>query len=253
MKLQFSMLLLIIAMLGCQPSAVKETTDTPETLTTDAGKPAMVQVRSENVRALPNGKRLGSLRMNSEITVLRRVGNWVQFTNDRFKEAYIWAPSVGYETLNLYGSDFYLDQKKDSFKSVKYFQNIFSQDGIRRQETSGSYELFFKDIGLGSHEVVVLDVVTESQQKVDHGITLFIDKPANEVRKVRVDYFKPVNGYQAALKKSELSVQEPSENNSGHIIWNAGTILQDISVDLERKEWDSKYFSSVWYILPDEE
>ncbi|MGH1365408.1 MAG: hypothetical protein ACRBF0_17735 [Calditrichia bacterium] len=253
MKLQLLLILATFFLLGCQPKTAKPTTSPTESLTTDAGRPVMVQVNSENVRALPNGKRLGSLRKNAEITVLRRVGNWVQFSNKRFKEAYIWAPSVGYEALNLYGPNFYLDQKKEKFKSVEFFQNIFSQQGSKRQETSGSYELFFKDIGLGSHEVIVLDVVTESQQKVEHGITLFIDKLKNKVNRVRVDFFKPVNGYKAGLKKCELTTQEPSENNSGHVIWNSGTLLTNISVDLERKEWDSKYFSSVWYILPTEE
>jgi len=69
--------------------------------------------------------------------------------------------------------------------------------------------------------------------------------------KVKVDYFKPIKGYENALKKSELPVIEPPEENSGHLIWLAGQLLPGLTVDLERKEWDSKMFSSIWYILPE--
>ena len=128
---------------------------------------------------------------------------------------------------------------------------MFSQRGQRRQETSSAYELFFKDLGLGSSESTILDVVTTSSQIVEHGITLFIDKSSNLVEKVRVDYYRPVSGYQNALKKSELTVQQPSQTDGGHLVWEHGALHSSLTIDLERKEWESKEFSSIWYILPE--
>ena len=130
-------------------------------------------------------------------------------------------------------------------------KNVLAQRGQVRQETSTNYELFFKDTGLGSHEETVLDVVATNEQVVEHGITLFINKEKNRVEKVRVDFFRPVKGYQAALKKGEMTASNPGDAGSGHIIWAAGDLLNNLIVDLERKEWESNYFSSVWYVLPE--
>ena len=247
-----------LSLMSCTSKAVK-TEDGSQTmeeaedivLPPDAGKILAVQVKSENVRREPNGKKLGQLRNGDQIEVIKRLGNWIQFRSKKYKGAYIWAPSVGYTYENLYSPFFYYDSTQKIFRDVTFFQNIFSQKGQRRQETTSTYELFFKNLGLGSHESVVLDVATESQQVVEHGVTLFVNRADEKVTKVKVDYFKPIKGYENALKKSELPVIEPPEENSGHLIWLAGQLLPGLTVDLERKEWDSKMFSSIWYILPE--
>lgn len=248
-----------LSFISCTSKAVK-TEGNPKTeeaeeivLPANAGKILTVQVKSENVRREPNGKKLGQLRNGDEIEVIKRLGNWIQFSNKKFKEAYIWAPSVGYPYENLYSPFFYYDSTQKLFRDVTFFQNIFSQKGQRRQETASTYELFFKNLGLGSHESVVLDVATESQQVVEHGVTLFVNRADEKVTKVKVDYFKPIKGYENALRKSELPVIEPPDENSGHLIWLAGQLLPGLTIDLERKEWDSKLFSSIWYILPEKE
>ena len=219
-------------------------------IATDAGKILTVQVKTENVREWPNGPKLGKLFKGEQIKVLKRVGNWVQFTHEDFDKAYIWAPSVGYTYRNLYSPYFYFDSTTKAFRDVEYFKTFFSKRGQRRQEMNSSYELFFKDIGLGSHESVILDVVSTTQQVVEHGITLFIDKKTGRIEKVRVDYLRPVNGYRKALKKSGLPVKKPGQTDGGHLVWPAGDLVDGLIVDLERKEWDSEWFSSIWYILP---
>lgn len=247
-----------LSLMSCTSKAVKtegdlQTMEGAEkvVLPPDAGKILTVQVKSENVRREPNGKKLGQLRNGDKIKVIKRLGNWIQFSNKKYKGAYIWAPSVGYTYENLYSPFFYYDSTQKLFRDMSFFQNIFSQKGQRRQETTSTYELFFKNLGLGSHKSVVLDVVMESKQVVEHGVTFFVNSSDEKVTKVKVDYFKPVEGYQNALKKSELPVIEPPEENSGHLIWPAGQLLPGLTVDLERKEWDSKLFSSIWYILPE--
>lgn len=218
---------------------------------TDAGRILTVQVNEENVRERPNGRIIGTLRGGEEIIVLKRVGNWVQFKNARIPSAYIWAPSVGYPMANLYSPFFYFDSTRNAFHDVGYFQQMFSQRGLRRQEGSTTYELFFKNIGLGSHEAVILDVTTETQQVVEHGVTLFVNKAADRVEKVRVDYYQPIEGWNNALARSGIFIEDPADTTGGHFIWPAGKLLKQLTVDLERKEWESRYCSSIWYILPD--
>lgn len=260
--MQFILICSGLYLLSCTPPRVTNTTtDTaivmkmPDEedieMTTDAEKILEVQVKSENVRDVPNGKKLGQLSKGERIKVVKRVGNWVQFTHAKYKNAYIWAPSVGYTYQNLYSPFFYYDTTQKTFREIAFFQNIFSQKGQRRQETNTSYELFFKDLGLGSHESVVLDAVTESQQVVEHGVTLFVNKIGETVEKVKVDYYKPIKGYESALKKSELPIAEPGNENSGHLIWEAKELIPELTVDLERKEWESPLFTSIWYILPE--
>lgn len=248
------MAMVFLCLSACAPKATqKSVSSTPKTekvILTDAGKTLSVGVASENVREKPNGKILGKLRKGNQVNVLKRVGNWINFKNDRFENAYIWAPSVGYTYDNLYAPDFFFDDARGRFHSVEHFQAAFSQKGQRRQDIKTAYELFFKNIGLGSHDAVVLEVVTESQQIVEHGITLYINQKTERVEKVRVDYYRPVKGYKEALKKSGLAGREPNESNNGHMLWSEGTIHPKLIIDLERKEWDSDSFSSIWYITP---
>ncbi len=216
-----------------------------------AGQKVAVEVPSENVRAAPNGRIMGQLRQGDSLEVIEQIGNWVYFRNRRFNGAYIWGPSVGFDYRNLYSPFFYYDETRQRFYDVYYFQTAFNQKGQRRQETQTGYELFFKNIGLGEGEVVVLDAEVQAQRGADHGVTLFVNKKDQKITKVQVDFFRPVKGYPAALEKCGLIIKEPVEVNSGHVIWPADSLVAGLMVDLERKEWDSDYFSGVWFILPE--
>ena len=231
--------------LGCLPTATKKQ---PLYTFQEAGQILTVQVLQENIRQSPNGKILGRLRKGDPIRAIRRVGNWIEFTTAQFPRAYIWAPSVGFDYLNLYSPYFYIDSLTQRFKPVEYFQAIFSQPGDTLQETAKDYELFFSNLGLGSHTAVVMEVVMTSREVVHHGITLVIHKETHRIERVKIDFFRPVKGYQAALTKCGLPSVPPEEENSGHLIWPAGKLLPHHSVDLERKEWDSNWFSTIWYI-----
>jgi len=208
---------------------------------------AIVQVRSENVREQPNGKIIGKVRRGTPLLILRRVGNWVEFSGAKFDEVFIWAPSLGYKYLNLYSPDFYLNSSKTGFRPVSYFRKIFSEKGQVRDKSASDYELFFKNIGLGRHEETVLDVVNSSRQIVDHGLALYVDNQQQTVKKVRIDFFRPVRGYVRALKKCGLPIVKPQRTSGGHLIWAKGMLLPGLKVDMERKDWGSSLISSVWY------
>lgn len=218
-------------------------------IATDAGKLLTVEVASENVRRKPNGVKLGAVRKGEQVTVIKRIGNWVKFKNQKFDQAYIWAPSVGYQYQNIYSPFFFFDSTKSRFRSIEYFRKMFSQRGQKRQETASSCEIFFKDTGLGSHEETILDVVNASEQIVEHGVTLYVNKDGDYVEKVRVDFLRPISGYNTVLKKSELPIKEPTSSDGGHVIWDAGVFLDNLIVDAEREKWESKRYSSVWFKL----
>lgn len=226
--------------------------DSTEVFATDAGEQLTVEVDAENVRARPNGKILGKLRKGAQITVIRRVANWVEFRGKKYRDAYIWGPSVGYDYENLYNPAVYYDANSRRFYDIEYFQRMFSQRGEpRRENLPNTYELFFGNIGLGSHQVTVLDAANAIEQLEEHGVTLFVDRKSGRVIKVRVDYFRPVRGFETALKKSELPTDPPTTGDSGHLTWAANALVPGLIVDLERKEWDSELFSGIWFILPE--
>ncbi|MFZ0389369.1 MAG: hypothetical protein WAN36_02835, partial [Calditrichia bacterium] len=97
--------------------------------------------------------------------------------------------------------------------------------------------------------------VTESTEEVSHGITLFVrygdpvNKRGDYIWKVAVDFYRPVNGSAAALEKASLPNLEPTSRNSGHVLWENGKLVPGLIVDLERREWESDWFSSLQYLL----
>ncbi|RMG65895.1 MAG: hypothetical protein D6715_07795 [Calditrichaeota bacterium] len=234
-----------LALAGCQKAVQKQ--PSAPAISSPVGQLRVVTVARENVREKPNGKIIGRVHRGDSLRILARKANWLQFRSKKFKNAYLWAPSAGFEYLNLYSPYFYYDTTARAFRPVAYFQAIFSDSGTIQQETSKEYELFFGDVGLGEHEEMVMEVVTTTTETVRHGITLFVSKPDQKITRVKVDFFKPVNGYAAALQKCGLPVVKPSLENSGHLIWKPGTLVADLTVDLERKEWESSTISSVWY------
>jgi len=246
LKRFFLVALLLSIFLSCQPKFLKQPPPPVETtfLLPDS---ALVTAARENVRQKPNGKILGTLRRGKTIYLDKRQGNWLQFHNQKFKRAYIWAPSAGFPYINLYNPATYFDTTKNEFYRVEYFQQLFGSPGIPRQELSTEHQLFFDEIGLGSHEEVVMEVVTETRQNVHHGITLYIHTRNQSVRQVRIDFFRPVKGIAAALRKCGLENRKPSEENEGHVLWYSGMLFPGLKINLERKEWKSNWFSTIWF------
>ena len=103
---------------------------------------------------------------------------------------------------------------------------------------------------MGSHETTVLNVVEASDEIVAHGVTLFVERNTERITKIKVNYFQPMDGIENALAKSELPNIQPTEENNGHVIWRE-TLVPGLIVDLERREWDSNWFSGLWFMLPE--
>ncbi|GAB4368793.1 MAG: hypothetical protein Kow0042_10170 [Calditrichia bacterium] len=204
-----------------------------------------VTVSSENVRAQPNGVRIGKLHNGDVIHIRKRVGNWLLFYNEKYDSAYIWAPSTGFAYINLYNPHTYFDTTRGQFYPLNYFRQLFGSEGEIIQDYPSEYVLFFEGLGLGSHEETVIEVVSSRTQEVKHGIQLFISKENGGIKAVKVDFLRPVKGLKAASKKCGIPGTHPGVENARHVHWERDTLIKGLAVELERKEWESAWFSGI--------
>ena len=100
---------------------------------------------------------------------------------------------------------------------------------------------------------MVIEVVTEQKSTVNNGVTVFVNDSTGNIFKVKVDFYQPIEGLKNALKKCELPNLVASENNEGHVIWSNGQFNKSLIVDMERKEWKSNLFTSIWFIGTNEQ
>lgn len=77
------------------------------------------------------------------------------------------------------------------------------------------------------------------------------EQPNGKIIVVKVDFLKPIKGFEKILIKCELPIQKNLEKNGGHSIWTSGNLVEELTIDLERNEWESDWFSSVWFSIED--
>lgn len=245
MKYHISLCVFVLVIAGCQPKVGRE--KTPISVPTiKLPEIAVMEVESENVRLSPNGEKIGQLLAGDTLQIIKRQGNWLFFQNDFFESAYIWAPSAGIEYINLYSPYSYYDTTAGQFYPLHYFRKIFGSPGVEKAMMLREYELFFGELGLGSHEDIVIEVVTEQIETTAHGVTVFIHQPENTIYKIKIDFFKPLNDIQNVIKQCDLGYLPPDIENGGHVIWNHGVLIPGLEIDLERQEWESEWFSAIW-------
>lgn len=229
---------------SCQPKIVKK--EMPVKLPAILTLPdSLKMVKSENVRETPNGVAFGKLHKNETIYVMGQVGNWLLFHNPRFDSVYVWAPSAGLPYLNLFSPATYFDTTSQQFYPLPYFRKLFGSQGKMIDHGREGKELFFGDLGLGSHRETVLEVVNATAQTVQHGIHLFLSSGDQAVIRVKVDFRHPVEGMQLALRKCGLSFKPADREDEARLIWNKGALFPNLIIELERKDWNSSRFSSV--------
>ena len=245
MKTAKFLMLFALLMTACQPKAVKEKPKpiTPVFMTSGL---AVISVESENVRLSPNGKVVGQLLRGDTLQIIKRHANWLYFKNDFFESGYIWGPSAGLDYINIYNPFTYYDSIATEFYPINYFTTLFGSTGERRSLRGTETEIFFDEMGLGSHEEIVLEVMDEQLETVKHGIILFLREPDQKLYKIKMDFFKPIQGVKKAIERCGLSYRPFSLEDGGHVIWEKGTLIEGLEIDLERKEWESEWFSTLW-------
>ena len=239
----FVLFILIIA--ACQPKVVKETSKSATPLI-ETPEIAIISAESENVRLSPNGKVIGQLLQGDTLKIIKRHANWLFFQNDFFESGYLWAPSAGFEYINLYNPSTYYDRIASEFYPLNYFTALFGSNSEKRSVLSAETEILFDEIGLGSHEEIVLEVANEQIETVNHSIILYMREPEKQIFKIKIDFFRPIKGIEKVLDRCGLPYLPSSINNGGHVIWKRDTLIEGLEVDLERKEWESEWFSALW-------
>lgn len=235
----------IAIILACQPKVIKEKplTVVPEIVTP---RIALIEIEAENARKSPNGEIMGQLLKGDTLYIINRQANWLFTNSEFFDSVYIWAPSAGLEYLNLYHPLVYYDSSTTEFYPLNYFQRLFSDPGKEKSISGIESEIVFSEIGLGSHQDIIVEVVQEEIETVVHGISLYLRKPQRTIHKIKIDFFKPVQGIEETLQICGLPYRQPSSENGGHVIWKAGLLIPGLEIDLERKEWHSEWFSAIW-------
>lgn len=245
MKFLKFLILSIFLILACQPKTIKEKpTSVAPTISTSGI--AVIAVESENVRLSPNGKAIGQLLRGDTLQIIKRHANWLFFKNDFFESGYIWGPSAGLDYINLYNPFTYYDSIAAEFYPITYFTTLFGSSGERRSPQATETEIFFNEMGLGSHEEIVIEIVDEQLETVKHGITLFVKKSDQQLVKIKIDFFQPIKGLKNTIERCGLSYLPFTREDGGHVIWDQGTLIDGLELDLERKEWESEWFSVLW-------
>jgi len=236
--------LFLMVLHSCQPKVVKkEIPVKPPAIFTLPD--SLKMVKSENVRETPGGMAFGKLHKNETIYVMGRVGNWLLFHNSRFDSVYVWVPSAGLPYLNLFNPTTYFDTTSQQFYPPSYFRKLFGSQGKIIVNGKEGQQLFFSDLGLGSHQETVLEVVNETKQTVQHGVSLFLNHTGGTITRVKVDFRRPVEGVQLALQKCNLPFKPANRKDEARLVWNKGVLFPGLVVELERKDWKSPRFSSV--------
>jgi hypothetical protein len=249
---QFLVIIIIIIAAGCQPKVLKEK-KTPSIPLIQSPKFSVITVESENVRMSPNGQKIGQLLKGDTLQVIKRQGNWLLFHNDFFDSAYIWAPSAGFDYINLYNPLSYYDTIAQDFFPTAYFRKLFGNLGIEIPTPLKQSQIFFGELGLGSHEDIVIEVTTEQTETTAHGITLYTQEPTNNIFQIKIDFFSPIKGIEKTLERCDLEFILPDIQNGGHVIWKKNTLVPGLEIDLERREWESDWYSVLWLRLKSED
>jgi hypothetical protein len=238
-----------ILILACQPKPlVKHKAPTgppPAPVVKPLPDSAWVLIEKENVRESPNSTAFGTLHKNEKIYVMGHFGNWILFHNSRFDSVFVWGPSVGINYINIYNPLTYYDTTYQQFYSLVYLQQLLGVSGKTINDNPQTYQVFFDHLGLGSHQEIVMEVTTESTEKIQHGITITIRKSDELISRVEVDYLDPIKGTEKALSISDLKNHRPSSETDSAVIWKAGTLVPGLIIQLERKEWKSPFFRTV--------
>ncbi|MBN2366612.1 MAG: hypothetical protein EH225_11950 [Calditrichaeota bacterium] len=241
----FMIILLMLA--GCQPKEVKHPPQPEVPGIRKVPEKAVITAQSENVRFKPNGQILGQVHRGDSVRIEKRIVNWLLFYNDEFDSSFVWAPAAGFDYINLYSPHTYYDTTSQQFYPVGYFRELFGREGQKDSILSTESELFFGDIGLGSHEDIVIEVSDKEIEEVEHGITFHIGEPEGKIFQVDIDFYTPIKGVKAALRKCNLPDVAFLSGTPREVSWNPGVLLQGMKIHLERKEWDSDFFSRVWF------
>ncbi len=238
------LLLGLMLLLACNPAGVKKSTPLlpkfPEVRT--------VTVNKENIREEPNGYVIGELHKGEKVTVLRKMGNWIEYQYYPDEKGYVWAPSLGYEYINLYSPATYIDTTAGKFYSLNYLNSLFGQQPDTLDKTGAIMHLEYKDLGLGKRVEEIMEVATVKKVTVEKTVKVWYNARDKTITEVQSDLFKPVKGVKAALKRAGVTGKvQTVENNDSRVVIKLPYKKRPFYLILKRKEWGSDHF--IGYVI----
>ncbi len=85
----------------------------------------IINVDKENLRAAPNGVKIGEAIRGESFLLLLRRGNWCEIKHPNHETCWIWAPSVGFPLINPLNLNFFFGISDSSF--TDNFMDRFGQ------------------------------------------------------------------------------------------------------------------------------
>lgn len=243
------LIIILTFLIACQKKVFKQPPAPVVPKVAPVPKKAVITRKVENVRFSPNGQILGQIFKGDTIYIEKRIVNWLLFHNSEFDSSFLWAPAAGFDYINLFNPLTYYDTTSQNFYPLTYFQELFGNKGEEDSLSAAEREIFFSsNLGLGSHEDIILDVTREQIEKIKHGITFYQNIPSGIIKRLKIDFSQPVPGIRQALEKCGLSNRPFSSEDSAQVIWKSGTQIKGLKIKLERKEWKSTSFNAVQFI-----
>jgi hypothetical protein len=242
-------LIILTLLIACQKKVLKQPPAPVVPQIAPVPSKAVITQKVEKVRFSPNGQILGRVFKGDTIYIEKRMVNWLRFHNSEFDSSFVWAPAAGFEYINLFNPLTYYDTTSQKFYPLSYFQKLFGYKGEEDSLSASEREIFFSsNLGLGSHEDIIMDVTTEKVEKIKHGIAFYQSIPSGIITRIRIDFYQPIEGIRRALKKCGLPDRPFSSDDPSQVVWKAGIQFNGLEIKLEKKEWKSKRFSALQFI-----
>jgi hypothetical protein len=243
------LMVILVFLIACQKKALKQPPAPGVPRIATVPRKAVITRKVENVRFSPNGQILGQVFKGDTIYIEKRIVNWLLFHNSDFDSSFVWAPAAGFDYINLFNPLTYYDTTAQKFYPLTYFQRLFGNKGKEDSLSATEREIFFSsNLGLGSHEDIILDLTKEKKENIKHGIALYQSIPSGIITRIRIDFFQPAEGIRQALKKCGLPDRPFSSENPSQVVWKPHAQIKGLEIQLERLEWKSALFSAVQFI-----
>ncbi|MDP8207206.1 MAG: hypothetical protein P9L92_11125 [Candidatus Electryonea clarkiae] len=106
---------------------------------------ATIVEKTENIRSCPNGEKIGEVTKGANFLVVERRCNWARIEHLDYDQAWVWAPSLGYDQVNMLNIRFLLGGK-NKFRSIDSLVTVLGQPTSIRKYPSDLIEYIYNNV-----------------------------------------------------------------------------------------------------------